>query len=77
MIVNTGDLFIYLKFEQADFRLVGGQQKYEPILAALKAAIPEQERQYVREDKMWVIEKNTTNVAIVEELEKQVDAEET
>ena len=77
MIVNTGDLFIYLKFEQADFRLVGGQQKYEPILAALKAAIPEQERHYIREDKMWVIEKNPTNVAIVEELEKQVDAEET
>ena len=57
--------------------MVGGQKKYGPSLSALKAAIPEQERQYVREDKMWVIEKNPTNVAIVEELEKQVDAEET
>ena len=73
MIVNTGDLFIYLKFEQADFRLVGGHQKYEPILTALKAAIPEQERQYVREKKMWTIEKTPKNIAIVEELEKQIN----
>ena len=76
MIVKTGDLFIYLSFERNDFRLVGGQQKYEPILTALKAAIPEQERHYIREDKMWVLEKNPTNAAIVDELTKQIDEEE-
>ena len=72
MIVKTGDLFIYLSFEAKDFKLVGGQQVYEPILAALKAAIPEQERHYIREDKMWVIEKNPTNVAIVKELQEKI-----
>ena len=76
MIVNTGDLFIYLKFEQADFRLVGGHQKYEPILTALKAAITEKERLYDSSKRMWVIDKSPKNIAIVDELKKQIDAKE-
>ena len=73
MIVNTGDLFIYLKFEQADFRLVVGHQKYEPILTALKAAIPEQHRQLLRPEMVWAIDKTPEYIAIVEELEKQIN----
>jgi len=69
--VKWGDLFIYLAFEKEDFKVVGGQQKYEPILNALKAAISEQERHYIREDKTWVIDNNEHNKAVVTELSEK------
>ncbi len=68
MIVKIGDFFILLTFEDKDFSYVGGKQLQPKLLAKMKAAIPEQERHYLRRDKTWVIDNNEHNKAVIEEL---------
>lgn len=64
MIVKTGDFFIYVAFESktGDFR--GNPNKRDKM----KVGIPEQERHYISEDRMWVIDNNEHNKKVVEAL---------
>lgn len=62
MKVTTGDFFLYLTFERDDFK--GNPNKIEQM----KAAIPEEERDYNPDKKTWVIENCLSSWKVVEEL---------
>lgn len=62
MIVKIGTLFLYLTFEKDDFK--GNPNKIEQM----KAAIPEEERDYNPDKKLWVIENNPYSWRVIEEL---------
>lgn len=62
MIVKIGTFFLYLTFEKDDFK--GNPNKIEQM----KAAIPEEERDYNPDKKLWVIENCHHSFRVIEEL---------
>lgn len=64
MKVTVGDFFLYVKFqtETGDFR--GSPNKIEQF----KAAIPEEERDYNPDKKIWYVEDCPYSWKVIEEL---------
>lgn len=62
MIVKTGDFFLYITFEKEDFK--GKPNKIEQM----KAAIPEKERDYDPDKKIWAVENCPYSWRVIEEL---------
>ena len=62
MIVTIGDFFLYISFENDDFK--GNPNKIEQM----KAAIPEEERDYNPDKKVWCIENCLHSWKVIDEL---------
>lgn len=62
MKVTTGDFFLYLTFENDDFK--GKPNKIEQM----KAAIPDDERDFDPVKKLWIIENCSYSWKVIEEL---------
>ena len=64
MKVTTGDFFLYLKFESKTGDFMGNPNKRD----RMKAAIPEEERDWNPDAKHWVIENCPYSWKVIEEL---------